>query len=114
MTTYDYANAYVSFKWLVSHAASWTNDHRQLSKTSAIVYDALTKYKNCRQDDYVISMTDSQRDNIVGCLRTIHWAASQTEYSPQALTAEALNILDTLNILFKKEGLAPVTELYKK
>lgn len=112
MTTYDYENAYVSFKWLVEQAASWTNDHRQLSKVSAIVYDALLKLK--KHDEEHDAMTVSQRDNVVGCLRTVHWAASQTDYDSVALAAEALNLLDTLNKLFVKEGLAPVTELYKK
>lgn len=111
MTTYDYENAYVSFKWLVNHAANWTKDHRGLSKCAAFVYDALLLMK---ENDHSVPMTISKRDNIIDCLRIVYGSACQTDYDSRALAAEALNILDTLNKIFIKEGLTPVTELYKK
>lgn len=114
MTTFDYQHTYNTFSWLVSRAADWTHDMRGLNANAKYVWGALLKLKNYDQWDHSVPMTLSQRDNIVGCLQTIHWAASQTDYNSQILAAEAENILAALNILFVKEGLDPVTDLYKK
>lgn len=114
MSTYDYENALASFKWLAAQAANWTHDMRGLHSNTKPVYAALLKLKNYDQDDHSVTMTTQQRDDIVSCLRTVHWAATNSGYDGASLENEAMNLLETLNKLFKKEGLDSVTDLYKK
>ena len=58
-------------------------------------------------------MNDQERENIIGCLRTIAGLAGQSTEDHRGLARNTKVVMDALDILFKKEGLEPIGNLFK-
>lgn len=120
METFDYKFYYDTFTDMVKRASQWTHDMRGLNANANYVYDAL--YKLHKGDELPSShrmahqFSDRDRDNIVGCLRTVSWAAGQAldkqgTGGHRTLAIQAGYVMTALNLLFEKEGLEPVKKM---
>lgn len=118
MNETDYKFYYHTFGDMVRRAAEWTNDMRGLNSNANYVYDALYKlHKGSELDPshrMAHQLSERERDNIVGCLKTVSWAAgkaldAQGSGGHRTLAIQAGYVLKALNILFENEGLTPAT-----
>ena len=111
--TFDYDFCRNTFGDMVKLAAEWTNDMRGLNANANPVFDALYKLKNWDTEDHSVKMTEAQQRNIVGCLKTVSWAAGFATNDHRVLAISTMHVLNGLNILFLKEGLIPVKGIYE-
>lgn len=110
---YDYKFYYGVFSGMVKLAAEWTTDMRGLNSNANPVFDALYKMKHWDEMDHSVKMTEAQQRNIVGCLKTVSWAASHATTNSRVLAIDTMSVLNALNQLFLKEGLIPIQGIYE-
>lgn len=109
---FDYEFCRNTFGDIVRMAAEWTTDMRGLNANANPVFDALYKLKNWDTEDHTVKMTADQQRNIVGCLKTVSWAAGHATTNSRVLAISTMHVLNGLNLLFEKEGLIPVKALF--
>ena len=109
---FDYNFCRNTFGDMVRLAAEWTHDMRGLNANANPVFDALYKMEHWDEQDHSVKMTPAQQANIVGCLKTVSWAAGHATNDSRVLAIATMHVLNGLNLLFLKEGLIPIKGLY--
>lgn len=110
---FDYKFYRDTFGDMVRLAAEWTHDMRGLNSNANPVYVALYNMEHWDEQDHSVKMTEAQQRNIVGCLKTVSWAAGHATTNSRVLAIHTMHVLNGLNQLFLKEGLIPVKGLYE-
>lgn len=58
-------------------------------------------------------MTNNERENIIGCLRSVARLAHEATEAHRDLARNTKVVMDALDLLFEKEGLEPIGILFK-
>lgn len=59
-------------------------------------------------------MDNRERENIIGCLRTIVHLAGEATEAHRDLALNTKVVMNALDLLFKEKGLEPIGILFKK
>lgn len=57
-------------------------------------------------------MTNNERKNIIGCMRTVVLTAGQGTQAHRDLARNTMVVVGALDLLFQKEGLEPIGNLF--
>jgi hypothetical protein len=107
-TVIDHKLAWDTFVEIKALVDAWTKDHRGCARLSNVVTQELYKLAHYDELNHDVKMTVKQRDNIVDCLRILVGAADHSTSDHRGLAEKAMVVLNTLNVLFEKEGLEKV------